>query len=66
VFNLHKLCAALMLHRLRMVPFWTPLVVILLRFHVFHIIFSSKANSDHDGGAGVVPSESSSVSIGDL
>jgi hypothetical protein len=30
------------------------------------LLFSQKASSDHDGGAGASPRESSSVSIGDL
>jgi hypothetical protein len=44
-------------------------MVILLRFHILHIIFllfSMKASSDHAEGAGAAPRVSSSMSIGDL
>jgi hypothetical protein len=69
MFDLRRVCAALILCGLWVLSFWTPLVVILSKFHLVHIIyhfFSSKAGSSRIAGEGVALEKSSSKSIGDL
>jgi hypothetical protein len=65
VFNLLRFHGDLVLRGIRMLLFWTPLVVTLVKFPQVHknSHFFSKANSHHGKGAG---EESSSASIGDL